>query len=54
MRDTLMFNPYSVTYNIFCISSNILLFLQAVNTEIFNKLIIFGKYRKSHECVKTL
>jgi hypothetical protein len=30
----------------FRIKSNILLFLQAVNNEIFNKLLILEKYRK--------
>jgi hypothetical protein len=38
----------------FRIISNILLFLQAVNNEIFNKLIIFRKYRKPPGGVKTL
>ena len=38
----------------FCIKSNILLFLQAVNNEIFNKLIILGRYRKPPGGIKTL
>ena len=38
----------------FRIKSNILLFLQAVNNEIFNKLIILEKYRKPPGGVKTL
>ena len=38
----------------FRIKSNILLFLQAVNNKIFNKLIILEKYRKPPGGVKTL
>ena len=41
-------------FGIFRIKTNILLFLQAVNNEIFYKLIILGKYRKPHGGVKTL
>ncbi len=38
----------------FSIKSNIFLFLQVVNKEIFNKLNILGKYRKPPGGVKTL
>jgi hypothetical protein len=55
-KETSYYLTLTASWIILCfrIKSNILLFLQTVNNEIFNKLLILEKYRKPSGGVKML